>query len=223
MKKLILFDLDGTLTDSGPGIIRCVQYALEKMGRPVPAPEELVCFVGPPLLEQFMDFAGFNREEAARALEYYRERYGKTGIFENELYPGIREMLEHLSRRGLRLGVASSKPEYYVKQILEHFRLLQYLDPVAGSELAGRRTDKSEVIGEALRRAGFEALRRQVVMCGDRCYDVQGAAGWGLQFVGVSYGYGTREELLGAGAENIAGTAAELEEMLMEAAEGQED
>lgn len=222
MKTLILFDLDGTLTDSGPGIIRCVRYALEKMGRPVPAEEELTCFVGPPLLEQFMEYGKFTREEAGQAVRYYRERYAETGIFENEVYPGIRELLEGLRRAGYRLGVASSKPEVYVNQILEHFELIRFLDPVAGSELDGRRTDKSEVIEEALRRAGYQNSREHVIMCGDRCYDVRGAADHGLRFVGVSYGYGSREELAAAGASRIADTPEELAEIFMEADGGQE-
>lgn len=223
MRTLILFDLDGTLTDSGPGIIRCVQYALRKMGRPVPEAQELACFVGPPLLEQFMDYGGFSREEGMEAVRFYRERYSSAGIFENALYPGIPEMLEHLAGRGIRLGVASSKPEIYVRQILEYFGLLKYLDPVTGSELDGRRTDKTEVIEEALRRSGYKNAEEQVIMCGDRCYDARGAAGRGLRFVGVSYGYGSREELLEAGAERIAGTVRELEQMLLEDAGKQED
>ncbi len=223
MKSLVLFDLDGTLTDSAPGIVRCVQYALEKMGRPVPEFRELTCFVGPPLLEQFMSYGGFTREEAEEAVRFYRERYSGRGIFENTVYPGIRELLELLDRRGIRLGVASSKPEFYVNQILEHFGLRQYLDPVAGSELDGRRTDKAEVIEEALSRAGYGQHRERVIMCGDRCYDAEGAGEHGLRFVGVSYGYGSREELLAAGAEQIAETVEELGQILLRQAEKQEE
>lgn len=222
MNRLILFDLDGTLTDSAPGIVRCVQYALEKMGRPVPPFEELTCFVGPPLLEQFMEFCGFTREEAAKAVEYYRERYRGTGIFENQVYPGIPEMLFRLKQAGYRLGVASSKPEIFVRQILEHFDLLGDLDPVAGSELDGRRTDKGEVIEEALRRGSWGDRRNQVIMCGDRCYDARGAADHGLGFVGVSYGYGSRRELEEAGAERIADTVEELERTLLDLPENRE-
>lgn len=223
METLILFDLDGTLTDSGPGIIRCVQYALKKMGQPVPKAEELSCFVGPPLLEQFMAYAGFSRKEAEQAVRYYRERYNCKGIFENALYPGIPGMLSRLGEAGFRLGVASSKPEVYVRQILEHFRVIQYLDPIAGSELDGRRTDKSEVIEEALKRAAYENKREHVIMCGDRCYDAIGAAEHGLRFAGVSYGYGSAEELESAGAGQIADSVEELEKLLLELAEKQED
>lgn len=223
MRTLILFDLDGTLTDSGPGIIRCVQYALQKMGRPTPVEEELACFVGPPLLEQFMEYGKFTREEAEQAVGYYRERYRIKGIFENEVYPGIRQLLRQLHLSGLRTGVASSKPEIYVRQILEHFELTQYLEPVTGSELDGRRTDKSEVIEEALRRAGYENQREKVIMCGDRRYDVQGAAEHGLHFVGVSYGYGTREELESAGAVQIADSVEALGRILLRTGKEREE
>ena len=215
METLILFDLDGTLTDSGPGIIRCVQYALKKMGQPAPKAEELSCFVGPPLLEQFMAYAGFSRKDAEQAVRYYRERYNCKGIFENALYPGIPGMLSRLGEAGFRLGVASSKPEVYVRQILEHFRVIQYLDPIAGSELDGRRTDKSEVIEEALKRAAYENKREHVIMCGDRCYDAIGAAEHGLRFAGVSYGYGSAEELESAGAGRIVDSVEVLEKLLL--------
>ena len=139
MYKVILFDLDGTLTDSGEGITRSVQYALEKIGKPEPERQKLNVFVGPPLLEQFQEYAAIDKETAKKAVEYYRERYAPVGIYENELYPGILEMLEELKARGYRLGVASSKPENFVNTVLEHFHMTSYFDQIVGSKPDGGR------------------------------------------------------------------------------------
>ena len=204
-----MFDLDGTLTDSGPGIMRSVQYALEKMGRPGAELDALRCFVGPPLKEQFMDYAGFDDGEALKAIRYYRERYTDKGMFENEVYPGIEAILKLLVERGRILAVASSKPEVYVRQILDHFGLSGYFREIVGAELNGR-TSKSEVIEEALKRLGMSTHRQAVLMVGDRDYDVIGAHHCGLQCIGVAYGYGSREELQKAGAAYIAETVADL-------------
>lgn len=210
MSQVILFDLDGTLTESGEGIINCVAYALEKMGKKEEHPEKLRCFVGPPLKEQFMKYAGLDEEQAEQAVAYYRERYTTTGMFENRLYPKIPELLELLKINDKILGVASSKPEVYVKQILEHFQIADYFTAIVGSELDGRRTDKAEVIEEALRRMHLEEERDKVLMVGDRSHDVQGAVSCGLQCIGVTYGYGSREELESAGAVYIADSVEDL-------------
>ena len=203
MAELILFDLDGTLTDSAPGIIRCVQYALTYLGKPRYEPEELNCFLGPPLKEQFMKFAGLTEEEAGTAVEQYRERYNGIGIFENEVYDGIPELLKYLKEHGKKLGVASSKPQVYVEQILRHFGLIREFDVIVGSEMNGDRTDKAEVIEEALRRSGYSGKRSRVVMVGDRSHDVAGAHRCRLDCVGAAYGYGGRQELEEAGAELV--------------------
>lgn len=174
MSDMILFDLDGTLTDSGPGITRCVQYALASFGIEEPDLEKLNCYVGPPLLESFMNFAGLGCEEAQQAITKYRERYEAEGIFENEVYGGIPEVLAYLKEKGKILAVASSKPEKYVEQILEHFEIRKYFTVVTGSEMNETRTDKGEVIAETLRRLGAEDSRSDVVMVGDRSYDVIG-------------------------------------------------
>ena len=204
MSQVILFDLDGTLTESGEGIVNCVQYALEKMGKKEEHPEKLQCFVGPPLKEQFMKYADLTDEEGDQAVAYYRERYTRIGMLENKLYPKVPELLELLKINDKTLGVASSKPEVYVRQILEHFQIAHYFTEIVGSELDGRRTDKAEVIEEALHRMHLEEERDKVVMVGDRSHDVLGAIRCGLQCVGVSYGYGSREELEEAGAVYIA-------------------
>lgn len=210
MSQVILFDLDGTLTESGEGIINCVQYALEKLGKKEEHPENLQCFIGPPLKEQFMKYAGLSEEEGEKAVVYYRERYTTTGIFENRLYPKIPELLELLKINNKILAVASSKPEVYVKQILEHFQIADYFTAIVGSELDGRRTEKAEVIEEALRRMHLEEERDKVLMVGDRSQDVQGAISCGLQCIGVAYGYGSREELEKAGAVYIADSVEDL-------------
>ena len=210
MSQVILFDLDGTLTESGEGIINCVQYALEKLGKKEEHPENLQCFIGPPLKEQFMKYAGLSEEEGEKAVVYYREWYTTTGIFENRLYPKIPELLELLKINNKILAVASSKPEVYVKQILEHFQIADYFTAIVGSELDGRRTEKAEVIEEALRRMHLEEERDKVLMVGDRSHDVQGAISCGLQCIGVAYGYGSREELEKAGAVYIADSVEDL-------------
>lgn len=210
MYQAILFDLDGTLTESGIGITRCVQYALEKTGKPEPDLEKLLVFVGPPLMEQFMKYADLDEQTARQAVEYYRERYAVTGIFENAVYPGIPELLEELRQKGYRLAVASSKPEKYVKQILDYFQLTEYFHEIVGSEMNGNRTQKSQVIEETLRRLGLSDNRKQVLMVGDREHDVLGARQAGMDCVAVSYGYGSMEELQGAEPLQIVDSAEEL-------------
>lgn len=204
MSQVILFDLDGTLTESGEGITKSVQYALGKMGITEDDLDKLRCFVGPPLKEQFMAYGGFDEAQGEQAVAYYRERYTTAGIFENKLYPHVPELLEVLKINDKILGVASSKPEVFVKQILDYFEISQYFQVIVGSELDGKRTDKAEVIEEALHRLHMENERDKVIMVGDKEHDVLGAKICGIQCVGVSYGYGSREELEKAGAVYIA-------------------
>ena len=153
MYKAIFFDLDGTLTESGEGITKSVQYALEKLGVSAPELEPLKVFVGPPLLEQFMKYAGFDKETAQKGIEYYRERYSEKGMYENTVYPGVENTLAELKRRGYRLAVASAKPTFYVTQIMDHFNLSRYFEVIAGTDLNGPKVTKSQVIEEALKEA----------------------------------------------------------------------
>lgn len=215
MKKLILFDLDGTLTESGEGITKSVQYALEKMGRPEPDLQKLRVFVGPPLTEQFMTYTGMSREEAEQAVFYYRERYSVTGIFENRPYPGILEMLRQLKEKRFLLAVASSKNEESVDLVLEHFALKQYFDAAAGSFLDGRRSRKADVIEEALRRLNLSGHAEQALMVGDKEHDVIGAREAGISCVAVAYGYGTMAELEAAKPLKIVHRVEELQEYLL--------
>lgn len=210
MYKVILFDLDGTLTESGEGITKSVQYALEKLGQPEPDLKKLEVFVGPPLLQQFMKYADLDEETAVKAVEYYRERYTDIGIFENEVYPGVEDMLDKLRGKGYILAVASSKPERFVKKVLDHFDLTKYFHEIVGSEMNGGRTSKADVIEEALDRLHMADHRDQVVMVGDKEHDVLGARKAGLKCLAVSYGYGSEEELKNANPLKIVDSAQEV-------------
>lgn len=213
--KYALFDLDGTLTDPGEGITRSVQYALAKFGIFVENRQELFCFIGPPLHESFEVYYGFSRPDAMKAVDCYREYYADKGIFENLVYDGIRETLAELRERGIKLCLATSKPEFYAKQILEHFDLDGYFTAVAGSEMDGTRTKKAEVVARALMLLG-DPDADDCVMIGDREHDVLGGKAHGLDTVGVLFGYGSREELERAGATHIAEKPADIVGILTE-------
>ena len=204
MYKAVLFDLDGTLTDSGEGITRCVAYALEKLGRPQEDLEKLRVFVGPPLKDMFMSFAGLTEEEALEAIRYYRERFVPIGIYENSVYPGIEEVLSTLQKKGYRLAIASSKPETFVHTVLSYFSIEDYFEVIVGAELDGRRATKEEAIEEAIRRLDMEGKVDQILMVGDTVYDVQGAKALGMDVLAVSYGYGEREDLIQSGPTALA-------------------
>ena len=205
----IFFDLDGTLTDPALGITNSVMHALRRMGRQVPPREELLFFIGPPLLETFESYCELDRDGAIRAVELYREHYHDKGIFENRLYTGISELLSTLNSSGYVISLATSKPEVYAKRILEHFEIDRYFAHVCGANLDGTRTDKSEVIKYALESAGNPPLDN-CLMIGDRKHDVLGAKKIGLDCLGVLYGYGSREELVGAGADYISETVTDI-------------
>ena len=213
MDETILFDLDGTLTDPKEGITRCVQYALESFGICEPERSRLECFIGPPLKEQFMEYAGLNEKQAVMAVEKYRERFQPTGMFENRVYDGIPEMLESLRSARFRLAVATSKPEVFACRIPEHFGLRDFFEIIVGSELSGARTRKGEVIMEALRRLGTDAAH--AVMVGDRMHDVLGAHEAGLFSIGVLFGYGSQQELTQAGADWICPSVRDLKTDLL--------
>ena len=215
MWKTVLFDLDGVLTDSAEGITKCVQYALTGLGLEEPELSELNCFVGPPLHEMFMRYADLDAETADKAVALYRERYVPTGMFENQLYPTIVKLLELLKRNGILMGVASSKPEVYVKQILDHFGISNYFKVVVGSELNGDRVEKKEVLEEAIRRLHMENRRDQIVLIGDTIFDVRGAHAVDIDCIAVSYGYGKREDLEAARPIYIADTVSDIAECVL--------
>ena len=211
MKKTILFDLDGTITDSGEGIINCVIYALERFGLPIPPRDSLRYFVGPPLHESFIK-QGVPADRAEEAVAVYRERYVPTGMFENSPYPGIREVLEDLTAQGHTLYVASSKPEWMCVEILKHFDLDRYFRRICGASMDTSRTNKEAVIAYLI---GQNGRADNMVMVGDTKFDVTGARIHGIPCVGVSWGYGTVEEMQEAGAVSIAHTMQDLREMLL--------
>ena len=214
--QYLLFDLDGTLTDPKIGITTCVQYALRHFGIEEPDLDKLERFIGPPLADSFQQFYGFNEKQAKEAIQVYRERFNTVGLYENEIYPGISEMLARLKNAGKKLAVASSKPTVYVQKILQHFGIEEYFDVIVGSELDGTRSQKEEVIEETLRQLCHDDKKEndKVVMIGDRKFDIQGAKEFGLISVGVSFGYAPPGELEQAGADYIVDTVAELEELL---------
>ena len=197
----VLFDLDGTLTDSAEGIVNSVVYALERKGVPYVSKQELRRFVGPPLQASFRDHCGFSEEEAKDAVRVFREYFTEKGIYENAVYEGVPEMLLSLCKAGFKLAVATSRPEAFAKQILERFDLAKYFTVIAGASMDG--TDKPTVIRLALSRLNTEPSSR-VLMVGDREHDILGAKEVGISSLGVLYGYGSKEELEEAGAAYIA-------------------
>ncbi len=201
--SLILFDLDGTLTDPAEGITNSVAYALNKFGIEVADKTQLYKFIGPPLADSFMEYYGFSEEQAQEAIACYRQYFTEKGMFENIVYEGIEELLKSLKSRGKRLCVATSKPEPFAKAILEHFNLAQYFECIAGATLDQSRVKKADVIAYALEKCGITDCST-AVMVGDREHDVFGATVHFIDCIGVLYGYGNRAELESAGALYIA-------------------
>ena len=204
MFEYILFDLDGTLTDPFDGITASVVYALEKCGIVEKDRKKLSVFIGPPLMDSFRDFYGMNEERARTAVAYYREYYSVYGIYQNTLYDGIPELLQALTAQNKRCYLATSKPQPFAELILRHFGLIGMFTGAAGATMDERRTDKADVIAYALDR--FRIPKERAVMVGDRKYDVIGAKRNGIPCVGALYGFGSREELIGAGAIAVAPT-----------------
>lgn len=195
----VLFDLDGTLTDSAPGITKSIASTLEFMGLPVPTHAELVEYVGPPMIESFRDFAGMDEVTAHQAIAVYRSKYRVDGVFDSAVFPGIRGLLERLRSAGIPLAVSTSKPEALAKRILEHFRLDAYFDVICGAADDLNRATKSEVVAEALRRLETDGVDlSQAVLVGDRRHDVEGGAANGLPTILVEWGYGSPAEASGA-------------------------
>ena len=204
--KSIFFDLDGTLTDSGEGIINCATLALEHFGLPIPTREEMRVFVGPPLDKTFVQF-GVPAEKTQEAIDVFRSRYLVVGKFENTPYPGIHQLLERLKTQGHRLFVATSKPEVTALEVLEKFKLTDYFETICGATMDGSRVHKADVIAYLLNKIGTP---ENILMVGDTEFDVLGASHHGIATIGVAWGYGTVEAMQKAGAIAIAYTMDEL-------------
>ncbi len=213
-RRYLLFDLDGTLTDPALGITRSVQFALRRFGINEPDLAKLEKFIGPPLLDSFCEFYGLTAEESRQALAAYREYYSVTGIYENEVYAGIPNLLARARRDGYRVIMATSKPEMYACRLMQHFGLAPYFTCIAGADMGEKRADKRSVILSAMEREGITDPS-EAVMIGDRCFDVEGGRRLGMATVGVLYGYGSREELETSGADAIAATVAELSDLIL--------
>ena len=209
-KKTILFDLDGTLTDSGEGIINCALLALEHFGLPLPDRETMRVFVGPPLHETFIRF-GVPADKVEEAVAVYRSRYIPIGKFENTPYPGVEKFLQTLKSHGHKLLVATSKPEGMSIEILEHFGLAKYFDAICGASMDISRSSKEDVIAYLLAQNG---TAENMLMVGDTAFDVLGAAAHGIDCIGVSWGYGKVEDMVNAGAIGIADTMDELLQLI---------
>jgi phosphoglycolate phosphatase len=215
MYTTILFDLDGTVSDSAEGIINCVEYSLAEVGISVPR-SELLCFVGPPLVDMFMQKFGFDEQEAAARAAKYRERYHTIGVCENSAYDGMEQLLQRLKAAGLTLAVATSKPTKFARQIIERYGFSTYFDLVLGSEFDGTRHTKAQVVADVLTALGIgEDNKDSAVMIGDRSYDVEGAKACGIACIGVSYGYADPGEVENAGAIAVYPTPAALGDALL--------
>lgn len=212
-KDYFLFDLDGTLTDPKEGITKSVQYALRHFGIETENLDELCCFIGPPLKDSFMEYYGFSEEQAGKAIDVYREYFSGKGLYENKAYEGVAEVLQSFLNVGKKLYVASSKPEVFVRMILKHFELDSYFTFMGGADMGETRVKKADVIRYVLEECGIRDLDK-TVMIGDRKHDVLGAKEIGIASVGVLYGYGSEQELKAAGADVLAETIFDLQNLL---------
>ncbi len=212
--KTVLFDLDGTLVNSKEGITKCAQYALRAFGIEEKA-ENLEFFIGPPLEQTFMEHYGFSAERAALAAGKYRERYRPVGIYECELYPDVEETLRRISNHGCRIALASSKPEVFCEKLMEYFHLKSYFDVIAGATMDGKIASKASVLRESMRRLG-QCDAKSLLLIGDTRFDVLGAKEAGIDCVGVTYGFGSGEELLWSGAAAVLGSMREVGDYIVE-------
>ncbi len=209
--KYIVFDFDGTIMESAPGITACVCHAMKTLGLPQPDVETQMKFIGPPLYVAFQEFTHMSEAQSDEAVRIYRERYNSIGLFEARVYPGIAPLLRGLKADGRYLAIASSKPESMVKRIAEHFGLSEYFDRIIGADPHSHSSDKRDLILAAL---GENVNPQEVCMVGDRCFDIDAGRALGFHTIAVEYGYGNREEFLNSGAEVIAESVAEVGKIL---------
>ncbi|PFD74683.1 phosphoglycolate phosphatase [Bacillus cereus] len=215
MYTTFLFDLDGTLTDPKEGIINSVLYALKKVGIEELHVSELDSFIGPPIQQSFIERYNMSEGEVERAVFYFREYLKQRGLFENNVYEGIPDLLQQLKSSANRLFVATSKPTVFAKQVLEHFQLTDYFEDIVGSNLDGTRIKKEEIIAHIL-QTNEELNKEEIVMIGDRKHDIIGANRNEIASIGVLYGYGSETELTEVGATHIANDVKELHHFCIE-------
>jgi len=209
--EAILFDLDGTLTDPKIGITRCIQHALNRLGEPSIHSDQLTWCIGPPLISSFVTLLN-NEQKAEKALSIYRERYNKKGLYENELYPDIKNILTELCSNNFDLYLATSKPEVYARKILDHFGLQEFFKGIHGSELDGKNSDKTELLSHILKVHNLKPAA--TLMVGDRKYDIIGANNNEINVLGVLYGYGDKQELSDADCKNFANSPKDIPHMI---------
>ncbi|RCW76958.1 HAD family hydrolase [Saliterribacillus persicus] len=212
--KIILFDLDGTLSDPKVGITKSVQYALEKMNIVESDIDKLECFIGPPLQVSFAEFYHFDKVDTQKAIDFYRERFKEKGMYENQLYPEISKLLKSLKQEGVTLVVATSKPTVFAEQILKYFNIDQYFELIVGSNLDGTRSSKTEIIQYILDKYNDHELS-DFIMIGDRKHDIIGANNTAINSIAVTYGYGALEELSLSKPTYIAKSVKQLKDILM--------
>lgn len=208
----ILFDLDGTLSDPAEGIVNAIMHALDQLGIEEKSPAELTSFIGPPIVGSFRQRYRMNLEEANKAVAIYRKYYGSKGKFENQLYPGIPDLLHDMTGRGLKLYVATAKPEGFAREILEHFGIMGHFSGMVGATLDHSRSEKEDIIRLLLQHYRLEPAR--CLMVGDRMYDLEGARACGMKAIGVSYGHGSQRELELAAPLALARDVRELGQVL---------
>lgn len=218
MYRYVFFDLDGTITEPAEGIYGGILYALERFGITVTDRDSLAPYIGPPLRDSFQEFQGFSAEQAERAVRYYREYYSTKGILQNEVMPGMRTALIRLEQAGCKLYVATSKPQLFARQILEYLDLSSYFQVIAGSSMDGSRDNKVAVLQYLLEQIGVERdsdAIRDIVMVGDRKFDVLGAQEFGIDQIGVLFGYGSREEFEACNTRFVVETAEEMTDIIL--------
>ncbi len=210
----VLFDLDGTLVDSGIGVTNSVAYAMKKFGITPPPRHELFKFIGPPLVQSFKEFCGFDDEKTTLAIKYYREYYSEKGILECTMYDGVLELLESLKQKGYKIALATSKPEIYATRVVENKGIMPYLDYLGAATTDEKTRATKEAVIEYTLSMCDEKDRQKILMVGDRHFDINGAKAYGLDSVGVTFGYGDIQELLEAGANYIVDSMQELDSLL---------
>lgn len=213
--EYIFFDFDGTLMNTQEGVFNCLKYAMDYMNYELENEEDLFEFLGPPMIEKFPEFCGFTQEQSVEAVAKFREKYNKTGLYESKPYEGVTQMLERLEEAGLKLCVATSKPEKTARILTDKYDLTRHFVEITGSSFDGKISTKEQVIEELFRRIGTKDTDK-ILMVGDRKYDVEGAKEFGISTLGVTYGFGTGEELEKAGAKYIVSSTEEVSDLILD-------